>query len=97
MVGCEEPVWQPLIDLTAKVVDDFMLMFAVDLEDGRRLHAYKHFWTRRYVHVAPGGRAFGYLGGDPARYAECNPTWLLGSATAADLKHTGWRDWRAPE
>ena len=97
MVGCEEPVWKPLIDLTTKVVDDFMLMFAVDLEDGRRLHAYKHYWTRRYVHIADGGGAFGYLGGEPARYVECNPTWLLGLATAADPELTGWRDWRDPE
>jgi hypothetical protein len=97
MASCEEPVWQPLIDLAAKVVDDFMLMFTVDLEDDRRLYAYKHYWTRQYVYVGDDGEVFGYLGGDPCRYVECNPTWLLGQATASDPRHTAWREWRDPE
>lgn len=97
MASCDEPVWQPLLDLAARVVDDFMLMFAVDLEDGRRLYAYKHYWTRRYVYVGADGKVFGYVEGDPTRYVECNPTWLLGLATAAVPEVTGWRDWRDRE
>ena len=34
-----------------------MWMFEVELEDGRKLHAYKHWWTRGYIHLTLDGRA----------------------------------------
>jgi hypothetical protein len=57
-------------------------MFEVELEDGRSLHAYKHWWTRRYIHLTIDGRAFVYECldpdcEDPARYREVDTKWLL--------------------
>ncbi len=80
MLDADEPVWQPLLDLASDHIDDFMWMFAVELEDGRRLEAYKHWWTRRYIHLALDGRAFAYEysgrfgGGGPSWYREVDPT-----------------------
>jgi hypothetical protein len=78
----DEPDWQPLRDLIHGLLDDFMYMFAVDLEDGTRLHAYKHYWTRRYLHLDSERRAFVYLWdescpGRDGRYEEVNPAWIL--------------------
>lgn len=56
----DEPVWEPLLILLRIYVDDFMWMFAVTLEDGTRLHAYKHRETRRYLHLSEDERAFVY-------------------------------------
>lgn len=50
-------------------------MYAVELTDGTRLQAYKHYWTRDYLHLDNEGRAFIYAGKD--RYEEVNPPWLL--------------------
>lgn len=52
-----------------------MWMFDVELEDGRIVHAYKHYWTRGYLHLADDGTAFVYV--DPKRYREVDPEWLL--------------------
>jgi hypothetical protein len=67
-----KPNWQPLLNLLAT---DFMWMFDVELEDGRCVHAYKHYWTRRYIHLADDDSAFVYV--DPHRYEEVDPEWLL--------------------
>jgi hypothetical protein len=72
MLGSPKPNWQPLLNLLA---GDFMWMFDVELEDGRCVHAYKHYWTRRYIHLADDGSAFVYV--DPRRYEEVEPEWLL--------------------
>jgi hypothetical protein len=57
------PYWRPLIDLVGlELADWFMWMFAIDLADGARVHAYKHVATRRYLHLAHDGRAFVYVG-----------------------------------
>jgi hypothetical protein len=80
MLGSDEPDWQPLIDL---LLEDFMWMFEVELTDGTRLHAYKHWWTRRYIHLAPDGRAFVYQGSESgeddesAWYREADPREML--------------------
>ncbi len=68
----DEPRWQPLIDL---LMTDWMWMFWVELEDGRRLDAYKHYWTRCYVHLDGDGHAFVFT--DDGRYREIEPLWLL--------------------
>jgi hypothetical protein len=57
----DAPTWEPLLEFAPDHIDDFMWMFDVELEDGTRLHAYKHWWTRRYIHLADDGRAFAYI------------------------------------
>jgi hypothetical protein len=77
----DAPEWQPLLDLVPDHVGDFMWMFAVELDDGRRLDAYKHWWTRRYLHLTDNGRVFVFEHpddlDDPGWYREANPIWLL--------------------
>jgi hypothetical protein len=75
------PEWQPLLDLLAeaaddesRVLNDFMWMHSVRLEDGRLLQAYKHYWTRRYVHLDSDGNAFVYT---PYGYLQGSPQWEL--------------------
>jgi len=70
MLRSDTPVWQPLLDLAP---DHFMWMFEVELEDGRKLHAYKHWWTRRYIHLTLGGRSFAYE--YSGRYGSDDPGW----------------------
>jgi len=50
-VDRETPDWQPLLDLAPEHRDDFMWMFEVELDNGERVHAFKHYWTRRYLHL----------------------------------------------
>lgn len=58
----DEPDWGPLENVIEfDVCDDFMWMYAVDLEDGTRLHVYKHHWNRRSLHLGTGGQAFVYI------------------------------------
>ena len=60
----DEPDWQPLYDIVGvHLADWFMWMHEVELEDGHRVHAYKHIATRRYFHLAMDGRAFVYVPG----------------------------------
>ena len=55
------PNWQPLVDLLGRrLPGDFMWMFGVRLEDGRRLEAYKHIDTRGYIHLDSGGGGYYY-------------------------------------
>ena len=68
------PYWPPLLDLAPDLVGDFMWMGIVDLEDGRRLQAYKHYWTRRYLHLDDEGTAFVYT---PYGYLRGNADWEL--------------------
>ena len=57
-----QPNWKPLLDLIGlELVDWFMWMFAIELSDGTRVHAYKHRTTRRYFHLGEDGRAFAYI------------------------------------
>src|SRR5438309_2009624 len=42
----------------------FMWMCEIELEDGTRVDAYKHRWTRQYLHLGEDERAFLYIGGD---------------------------------
>jgi hypothetical protein len=71
----EEPNWEPLLELAPEEIDDFMWMFEVQLEDGGMVQAYKHWWTRRYVHLDFAGRTFIYL--EPNLYEEADPGELL--------------------
>jgi len=65
----ERPDWDPLIDLVGLVlVRSFMWMNEIELEDATTVHAYKHIWTRQYIHAAADGRVFEYR--RPSRYRE---------------------------
>jgi hypothetical protein len=75
MLRVDAPEWEPLLHLAPDHVGDFMWMFAVQLVDGTRLQAYKHYWTRDYLHLSEDGRAFVFV--PKTRYEEVNPPWLL--------------------
>ena len=59
VVDHEHPEWDPLRDA---LLGWFMWMHVVELADGRRVHAYKHRMTRRYLHLTDDERAFVYCG-----------------------------------
>jgi hypothetical protein len=71
----DAPEWEPLMSLAPDHVIDFMWMGTVKLVDGTRLQVYKHYWTRRYLHLAEDGRSFVFV--PKTRYEEVNPPWLL--------------------
>lgn len=65
----DEPDWQPLYDLVGiKLADWFMWRCESELEDGVRVHAYKHITTREHLHLGEDGRAFEYI--SPCRFRE---------------------------
>jgi len=84
MLSLREPEWEPLLNFAPDHVVDFMWMYAVELTDGTRLQAYKHYWTRDYLHLDDEGRAFIYVG--KHRYEEVNPPWLLHEVLAEELE-----------
>jgi len=84
MLSAGEPEWEPLLNFAPDHVGDFMWMFAVALTDGTRLEAYKHYWTRDYLHLDNEGRAFIYAGND--RYEEVNPPWLFTRILGVELE-----------
>jgi hypothetical protein len=64
MTQGDTPDWKPLENTVGyDLAGDFMWMFEVTLEDGRRLQAYKHIDTRRYVHLDAEGEALVYVDG----------------------------------
>lgn len=77
------PEWEPILNLAPDHVDDFMWMYAVELNDGTRLQVYKHYWTRNSLHLDNEGRAFVYIGG--GRYEEIEPEWLLAQVLRHDF------------
>lgn len=77
------PEWEPLLNLAPDHVGDFMWMGTVQLTDGTRLQAYKHYRTRDYLHLAEDGRAFVFV--PKTRYEEVNPPWLLMRALGTEL------------
>jgi hypothetical protein len=61
LVQYERPVWEPLIELVGlEIVDGFMWMNELELDDGLEVHAFKSIATRRYLHLGVDGRAFRY-------------------------------------
>ena len=80
IVNGENPDWGPLLQLAPDVVDDFMWMFEIAMEDGRRLHAYKHCETRRYLHLDCDGAAFVFTRDE--RYQQVDASWLLAMVLA---------------
>jgi hypothetical protein len=76
VVNYSEPKWQPLLDFARECIDDFMWMHEVELEDGTHLQAYKHIWTRRYIHLTGDGRAFVYVDRDRYEHEPDARLWL---------------------
>lgn len=72
MVDVSKPNWKPLEEiLGGPHIGPFMYMYATELLDGTRIHAYKHSWTRRYLFLSEDGRSFEYLeGADTDKYRE---------------------------
>ena len=71
-VDVDTPDWGPLsqlCDANDLVLDQFMWMGAILLEDGRTAHAYKHVDTRCYLHLAEDLTAFRYHGESHQPYA----------------------------
>jgi hypothetical protein len=63
----DTPEWGPLLALIGEqLTGDFMWMFEVTLANGTKLQAYKHYYTRCYVHLDPDGGAYVYE--RPSRY-----------------------------
>jgi hypothetical protein len=91
-----EPHWEPLLELAPEEIDDFMWMFEVELEDGAMVQAYKHWWTRRYVHLDFAGRAIVFTEDD--LYEEVDADELLGAvlrgreSRARIVRHNEWVD-----
>jgi hypothetical protein len=96
MLRVADPEWEPLLNFAPDHVADFMWMYAVELTDGTRLQAYKHCWTRDYLHLDDEGRSFIYAGKE--RYEEVNPPWLLRNVLREELerrysvRHNVWPD-----
>jgi hypothetical protein len=84
LLSAREPEWEPLLNFAPDHVVDFMWMGAIQLTDGTRLQAYKHYWTRDYLHLDTEGRAFIYAGND--RYEEVNPPWLFTRILGVELE-----------
>jgi hypothetical protein len=61
LIQYKRPDWAPL---EAVIGDElpgwFMWMHEIELADGSHVHAYKHWHTRRYLHLTSDGRAFIY-------------------------------------
>jgi hypothetical protein len=80
-----KPSWEPLIGLVGPdLVPGFMWMFALRLDDGTELHAYKSIATRQYVHLADDGRAFASHRGE--RYEE------ITVRQAVEQAFNGWEE-----
>lgn len=79
----DAPEWEPLLNFAPDHVVDFMWMGTIQLTDGTRIQAYKHYWTRDYLHLSEDGRAFVYV--PKTRYEEVNPPWLLMRVLGTEL------------
>ncbi len=90
MLPAHVPEWEPLLDFAPDHIGDFMWMFCVELKDRTRLQAYKHYWTRNYLHLDHEGRAFVYIDND--RYEEWEPRWLLARVLDEHMMDRCWHD-----
>lgn len=63
-VNWSEPNWEPILHLARVYVDEFMWVVEIELKGGKRLQAYKNYWTRRYIHLDEEANAFEYRGDD---------------------------------
>ena len=81
--------------LGGELCSHFMWMSGVDLEDGTRIDAYKHRWTRCYLHLSKEGRTYDYIWRDDdyddGCYREVEPEAAIFAAFA------GWESCRPTE
>lgn len=63
-INWSNPNWEPILRLARIYVDEFMWMEEIELRGGTRLQAYKHYWTRQYLHLDDEENAFVYRGDD---------------------------------
>jgi hypothetical protein len=90
------PDWRPLLAFAPDEVPDFMWMFRDFLEDGIVVEAYKHAWTRQYLHLDGDGRTYVFVGG--SSYEEVDPTELLSevlrghAGRASIVRQNDWVD-----
>jgi hypothetical protein len=63
-INWSNPNWEPILHLARIYVDEFMWMCEIELRGGTRLQAYKHYWTRQYLHLDGEANAFAYRGDD---------------------------------
>ena len=75
----DKPDWDPLeaVLCSDELCAHFMWMTDIELEDGTIVNEYKHRWTRQCLHLAHGGRAFGYAG--EGQYREVDLTLAIGA------------------
>lgn len=90
LLQLDTPNWEPLrLVVGEELLEWFMWMAEIALEDGVRLHAYKHDTTRHYLHLSTEGNAYRFKAGrrlgDPSHYA---PTAL--PAALEDVLVTWW-------
>jgi hypothetical protein len=72
----DRPNWEPLEAMVGEqLAGEFMWMFQVDLADGTAVHAYKHIFTRRYLHLGEDGRTLAFM--RSGRYRTVDPFDLL--------------------
>jgi hypothetical protein len=89
MVGYEEPVWEPLLGVVGeRLTGTFMCMYMVHLENGIVLHAYKHIYTRCYLFLTDGGRAYSWT--PCQRYAPMRLDWAIEAALCSWWFLDGW-------
>lgn len=90
------PDWRPLIALAPDEVPDFMWMFRDFLANGTVVEAYKHTWTRHYLHLDSSGGAYEFVGG--TSYEQVDPVALLAKAVrnsgsrASIVRQNAWVD-----
>lgn len=85
----EVPDWTGLEALLPLALcGPFMWMGEVHLDDGTLIGEYKHYDTRRYLHLDMTGAAYGYRDGEYCRVRHhdaiehaFDPAWILSSAT----------------
>jgi hypothetical protein len=84
----DTPNWTPLENLALRECPDFMWMFRVVCEHGRRLEAYKHRWTRRYIHLDGTGAAFVYR--NDGRYQQVDALWSMEQVLMRPIGEAQW-------
>ena len=94
----DRPDWRPLTRvMDEELVGTFMWMYEVETSTSLRIQAYKHIFTRRYVHLDQDGRAWAWVGGDRYRRVPLAPLleealeeWWQGLGATPDDVAAAW-------
>lgn len=84
----ETPDWTPLEALALAEWGDFMWMFRVVCDHGRQGQAYKHIWTRRYIHLDGTGAAFVFR--NDGRYQQVDALWSMEHVLMRPIGEARW-------